>query len=46
MSDGEASWVHLFNLINPGFFLRILRCSQGGDHPETNVANSDYMPDM
>jgi hypothetical protein len=28
------------------FFLRILGCSQGGDHPETNLANSGYMPDM
>jgi hypothetical protein len=28
------------------FFLRILGCSQGGDHPKTNLANSGYMPDM
>jgi hypothetical protein len=33
-------------LWSPGFFLRILWCSQGGDHPETNLANSGYMPDM
>ncbi len=29
-----------------GLFLRILWCRQGGDHPETNLANSGYMPDM
>jgi hypothetical protein len=29
-----------------GFFLRILWCSEGADHPETNLANSGYMPDM
>jgi hypothetical protein len=28
-----------------GFFKRILWCSQGGNHPETNLANSAYMPD-
>jgi hypothetical protein len=27
-------------------FIMILWCSQGGDHPETNLANSGYMPDM
>jgi hypothetical protein len=33
-------------LSTPGFFLRILWCSEGGYHPETNLANSGYMPDM
>jgi hypothetical protein len=26
--------------------LRILSCSQGGNHTETNLANSSYMLDM
>jgi hypothetical protein len=30
----------------PGFFLRILWYSQGGDHSKTILANSGYMPDM
>jgi len=29
-----------------GIFLRILWCSQGGDHPEINLANYGYIPDM
>jgi hypothetical protein len=32
--------------IKTGFFWRILWCRQGGDHPETILANSGYMPDM
>jgi hypothetical protein len=27
-------------------FSKILWCSQGSNHPETNLANSGYMPDM
>jgi hypothetical protein len=29
-----------------GFVLRILWCSQSGDHPENNLAKFDYMLDM
>jgi hypothetical protein len=46
---GEVSLFEPWGVILfiPGFFfLRILWCSQGGDHPETNLANSGYMPDM
>jgi hypothetical protein len=29
----------------PGFLLRILWCSQSGDHPESNLANFSYILD-
>jgi len=32
--------------IKPGSFLRILWCSQSGDHPENNLAKFGYILDM
>jgi hypothetical protein len=39
-------FVCLTQRANQGFFLRILWCSQNGDHPESNLAKSGYNLDM
>jgi hypothetical protein len=51
LRNGKTFWNNLhvissFSFIETRVFLRILWCSQGGNHPETNLPNSSYMLDM
>jgi hypothetical protein len=40
------SWQRIRGVWNRVFYKRILWCSQGGDHPETLLPNTIFMPDM
>ncbi len=42
----EISIIELSYLEGFWFLLRILRCSQSGDHPENDLTKFGYTPDM